>query len=705
METSPLVKKYGDQKIWLNWKPVKKANGKIDKVPLGSSTDEKTWKTFREVFKRDPKHIGIVLQDKKLTCIDMDHVLEDGKIVGEYSEVVATLILEGCTFTEISQSNTGLHMFFETPEPYEIITKKKIPTPFEVYNSGRFIAVTGNKYNDCDEIREIPNQEAWDIINYAVPQIAQEISEDTDTTTKEILTDAEIVRRLLSREDTKKVYNCDDTKFGGDKSSGDISLLNKLAYYTRKNPTQMERIFLASPRGTKEMLSRKGKGKEKGIKDYLKRSIDKAILFTKKVYEDPANGFELITTQDKQGNIKYVLNTENISRILSQHKEFAGKIRYETFQNKLQIKKGNEFVEIQDNDIIQLQTKISVMFPFFAQVSKEMTRDAVDKVSYENQVDEAIEYITSLTWDRKPRLDQWLQNVYGVRDNEYHRRVGSNWMKGLVNRIVNPGCKFDYVLVVEGEQGAKKSTSFIELVGQQWHSEIIASTDNKDFFMAFAGKAVIEFSEGEVLSRTDIKRMKSIITNQTDRYRKPFERSARDYPRRCVFVMTTNDDEYLRDETGNRRWLPVKTVYAEANIEWIRENREQMLAEAYHRVIVMQETTWEFPKDETLEEQQKRTVKSANEEIVIDWYFNTLTETEREAGITIAQVYQKCFNTTFSSKQMKKGDEMEISRILKGGMSMEQRRTRVAGMQTTKYYQKKVLSEIQREQLAPNDNF
>src|ERR1019366_5023328 len=116
------------------------------------------------------------------------------------------------------------------------------------------------------------------------------------------------------------------------------------------------------------------------------------------------------------------------------------------------------------------------------------------------------------------------------------------------------------------------------------------STDNKDFFMQFQGKLFVEFSEGETLNRTETKKMKAIITTQFDRYRPPFGRSSQDFPRRCVFAMTTNQEEYLKDETGNRRWLPVRLVKKTADTEWLAENREQIFAEAYHRVITLKET-------------------------------------------------------------------------------------------------------------------
>jgi len=211
------------------------------------------------------------------------------------------------------------------------------------------------------------------------------------------------------------------------------------------------------------------------------------------------------------------------------------------------------------------------------------------------------------------------------------------------------------------------------------------TTDNKDFFMQFAGKAIIEFSEGETLSRTEVKRLKAIITMQSDKYRPPYERSSQDFPRRCVFAMTTNESEYLKDDTGNRRWLPVTLVFPEADVEWLEKNREQLLAEAYHRVVPLKETVYELPKEETLAAQQARKIKDPNTDLVADWYWHELKDTDREKGITITQVH-KIINGGFIHKALNKFEEMAIASILKDGLKLEKRREMVSGVRATRWY-------------------
>jgi predicted P-loop ATPase len=330
-----------------------------------------------------------------------------------------------------------------------------------------------------------------------------------------------------------------------------------------------------------------------------------------------------------------------------------------------------------------------------------MVRDAMTKVSKEHAIDSARDYIAGLTWDGVARLDTWLCSTYGVANDEYHKKVGANWLKGLVKRIVEAGCKFDYVLVLEGEQGVKKSTS-LHVLGGAWHAETTMSTDTKDFFMQFAGKAIIEFSEGETLSRTEVKRMKAIITMQSDRYRMPYERATLDFPRRCVFAMTTNQTEYLKDETGNRRWLPVKVVLPEADIEWLRANREQLFAEAYHRVHNLKETLYEFPKEEMERAQNERMVHDANEDLVASWYYNELRIEEREAGITIKKVYDECLHRSMPMKPMSKYDEMQIAFIF-SRIGLTKKREMVGGARATRYFPKEMSTPSEYEAIKKQE--
>lgn len=395
----------------------------------------------------------------------------------------------------------------------------------------------------------------------------------------------------------------------------------------------------------------------------------------------------LYTFQGKNLEKVFTLNTENICRILRKHPHFKGRLRYNAFTAKKEIKPFSEietFTERSDHDDIVFQTEISKMFSTFQKISKQMVSDAMDKVAFENLYDEAQEFLTTIEWDKKERLGTWLCEAYGTPDDVYHRAVGINWMVGMASRIMRPGSKFDHVLVLEGPQGCKKSSSFEALAGQKWHMETTMSLEKKDFFEAILGKVIVEFAEGETMNRASVEKMKAIITTTVDRFRVSYGRTAQDFPRRCVFAMTTNKDQYLIDETGSRRWLPVRVVKEQANIEWIKENRDQLFAEAYH-LLKEGHKFWEFPKEETLEQQQMRQERNPNEPIVEEYLMKN-RERVLEEGISVNEIYEEVFYKGFASKPIQRYDEMVIGGILRNLGLEKQRRMMNNGIRQIRWY-------------------
>lgn len=711
---NPVIERYKDEKLWVNYSVIKiPGRNTATKVPYSpithrkaSSTDEKTWGTYKEALKFRKEAIGIVFSPKKLLLgLDFDHILEGNTIIGAHAQQIAQLIIEADSYCEISPSLTGLHILLELTEPLDLIANRH--EEFECYTSGRYFTFTGKPYKEMKVLRKITPQEALKllaIISYPWGHVEQSVQQSLpeNTKNKEIINfpdeNKDILARMFRSKNGKAIREIYEgtataTLYKNDHSVADMALLSHLAFWTARSAPIMETLWLASPLGQREKTQKR--------QDYRTRSIAVAIDHCKEVYEnkqikfqkemeDNAPSLDLLFIIIK-GEKVYPQNTENMCRILRHHNAFIHTLQYDKFKNMLEIKENGSFRNLEDHDIINIQTTISILFPMFAKVGKEMINDAVMKVSKENTIDSAIDYIKAIKWDGTERLSQWLHKTYNTADDDYHKSVGSNWMKGLIKRLIHPGCKFDYVLVLEGEQGIKKSTS-LAIIGNvypdqpSWHVETTMSTDNKDFFMQFQGKAIIEFSEGETLSRTEVKRMKAIITTQSDKYRPAYGRLSVDFPRRCVFAMTTNQTEYLKDETGNRRWLPVACI-GNANIEWLQENRDQLFAEAYHRVVSLRESTWEFPQEEMIAAQSARRVHNPNEDLVAHWYFNELKDEDREAGITIHQVYRDAIlgGQPFA-KSLSRYEEMEIADVLRNYLKLVKNRKRKDGVQQMHWF-------------------
>lgn len=402
---------------------------------------------------------------------------------------------------------------------------------------------------------------------------------------------------------------------------------------------------------------------------------------------------DLIYTQGNKGKKNITLCVENIARALMAFPSKFGEFQYDDFKNIHEIydlqKKG--WRAVKDEDFILVQCEISKYFPDFQKVSDKMTRAAIIKVSMENRYDSAVRYLKGLAWDKVARLDTWLCTAYGAKENIYHCKLAANFIKAMVNRIIDPGCKVDFVMVLESEQGTRKSSSLKELVPNGWYTETNMSTDSKDFFMMLQGKLIVEFAEGETLSKTEVKRMKSIITTQVDRYRPSFGYVTQDFPRRCIFTMTTNESEYLKDPTGNRRWFPVRVMFKSIDIEWIKENHDQLFAEAYYRVIKLNETHWEFPLDESLKEQKDRQISEANEELVVDWY-EGLEQSRKREGISVSEAFSEGVHGNppgiygyAIKKPMTKYEEMQVANILKNALNLTSKQTMISGVRKKRW--------------------
>lgn len=697
-----LIQKFGEEARWVNYRLEARGN-KMSKLPvspftkkLASSTNSNDWSTY-DVAKKASSDVGIVFTpEQTLLGIDIDHCLTNNKITHEQKNIIADLILEADTYTEVSPSGEGLHLFLEVSSALTLNSNKK--APYEAYTSGRYFTFTGVSYGEEREVRTVTCEEAYKILSIIGYPWKKEEAVATNNTESSIeLGDETVLEKMFKAKGGIKIKTLHEgslSDYKDDASSADMALCSHLAFWTGKNSAQIERIWLASPLGQRKKTQER--------KDYRDRTIENAIAKCTSVYETPQArmtrenpDLDLLHVITKDGSVKYLQNTENICRILRTHKDFKDSLRYDSFKNIIETLKNGKWKTLEDNDAVNFQTQISILFPDkFGVVGKLMVYDAMIKVAKENEIDSAADFIRSIVWDKKDRVSSWLTSVYGVPDDVYHQAAGSNWLKGLVKRITSPGCKFDYVLVLEGEQGSKKSTS-LSVLGGDWHVETTMSTDSKDFFMQFQGKAIIEFSEGETLSRTEVKRMKAIITMQNDKYRPPYERSSQDFPRHCVFAMTTNQSEYLKDETGNRRWLPVALVNEEADIKWLEENRNQLLAEAYYRVETLKETTWDFPKEETLAQQQMRRVSDPNEDVITEWYYNRVSDSDQEDGVTIDRCYKEALHNNFVSKPITKFEQMSIATVFKEKLCLEKKRAMFLGQQSTRWYKTGLTQEVE----------
>jgi predicted P-loop ATPase len=190
------------------------------------------------------------------------------------------------------------------------------------------------------------------------------------------------------------------------------------------------------------------------------------------------------------------------------------------------------------------------------------------------------DYWRSLTWDGEPRIDCLAANYLGGELTAYARAVGACFMVGAVARVMEPGCKLDTCVILEGKQGEKKST-FLETLASPWFADSKLPIGEKDAMQMLPGVLIWEIGELAALSKADVEDVKAFLSSRKDRFRPSYKQHTVDVPRQTVFAGTTNVGEYLHDVTGGRRFHPLRT--GKIDIEALRRDRDQLWAEAVHR--------------------------------------------------------------------------------------------------------------------------
>ena len=269
---------------------------------------------------------------------------------------------------------------------------------------------------------------------------------------------------------------------------------------------------------------------------------------------------------DKDGNIKSVKQfVHNFEIVMDKDDRFAGKIRFNEFAQQLYLC-GNVPWEKEDNCRAWSSHDDSALFSLiqadYGLKSRQDFADALKNVSMRNKFHPVRELLDSLTWDGKEHIRSLLPEYLGAEDSDYTYQVMRLWMLGAVSRVYKPGNKFDYTIILQGSQGIGKST-FLKLMAldDSWFNDSLDSLDSDKAVQSLTGSWIIELAELKSLARTagGVESVKRFLTATQDKYRIPYERRADTFYRQCVFAGTTNKDDFLQDETGNRRFLIVRT--------------------------------------------------------------------------------------------------------------------------------------------------
>lgn len=385
---------------------------------------------------------------------------------------------------------------------------------------------------------------------------------------------------------------------------------------------------------------------------------------------------------------------KNIMLILENAEELAGKFQYDLFSERIYVTGSlpwnpeDKKRELTDSDMSGLRVFLETSYGL---TGKEKIQDSFDTFIRKNATHAVREYLNGLSWDGVPRLDEVLIDYLGAEDTAYTRKVARKLFVAGVARVFHPGIKYDYMVVLIGEQGTGKST-FARTMGVDWFSDSLTITDMRDKTAAekLLGVWINEIPEMDGFSKVDASTVKAFMTKESDRFRPAYGRLTVNRLRQSIMVGTSNKKEFLTDETGNRRFWPVDIgvekptksvftelkpvigqVWAEAVLRW--KMGESIYSDAEMAAYAEQQQEGhrqEDPRTGMVETFLKKPIP-------VDWYSRDLQarrgyitgayiyhgETIERRKICAAEVWVECFGNQLSMLTRK--DARQINAILR----------------------------------------
>lgn len=259
-------------------------------------------------------------------------------------------------------------------------------------------------------------------------------------------------------------------------------------------------------------------------------------------------------------------------------------IAFDEFAGDLVMGGPGRWRAFRDTDYTAL--RVALELKGFMPVGRDLIRDAVHMTAEAKSIDTAREWLTSLKWDKKRRIDRLLPDYFQTADDEYTRAVSAYLMTAIAGRILQPGIQADMMPILIGDQGCGKSRGVQALAPcLEWFTDSVTFRDKEDDqARKLRGVCVAEFAEMSGLRKRDVEDIKAMVTRTTEKWVRKYQENASRYQRRAIFVGTSNDSELLDDATGARRWLPVE-ITGQVDVQQLRHDAEQLYAEAAARFV------------------------------------------------------------------------------------------------------------------------
>lgn len=700
---------------WVCWKALER-KGKITKVPFqpngsaAAANDENTWYSFKSVVSAYETGkfdgIGFMLGDG-IIGIDLDDCLDEfNKLSTIAKDILGTID----SYYEVSVSGGGAHIFVkgEIPKNADFM-KKNTELEIEIYESGRFFTITG-KAKDVKSLND--DQNGLEAILNKYFKKPEKVVRYSPQNRFINMSNSELWNKMFSSKNGHSIKSLYDGQLiNGDHSSSDIALSNHLAFWTNKDFARMDSMFRESG------LMREKWDRKTGNSTYGRMTIQKAINDTFSVLADYQDNFEEKVDKDpleynKNGNL--IPNSRNAELILKSS-PFKEVLAFDSFKNTEAVK-GNLPWRKRERPYSKYEPWLASddkrLLHYFGKKhdfkSANIIQNAYVEVTRQQSFHPVKEYLESFKWDGVKRVDSFFIDYLGAEDSPYIRSVTRKWFTAAVNRIYEPGCKFDYMPVLVGPQGAGKSSTIAKLAGE-WFSDSLRNFDSKEAGEHLQNSWIFEFGELAAMKKGEVEEIKAFITKRVDSYRVAYDRIVSEFPRKCVFIGTTNTQDFLMDPTGNRRFWAI-TVNPDKRIyNPITDLTNEIIGQLWAEAMEFYKNGEKLYLDSIIEEQARQIQEGHTEEDprtgIIQKYLNTrlpfewdsLEIAERRSylknstgniqreKVCAAEIWTECLDADY--KKITVWDSRQICDILRklGWVERNPKRTRfkIYGTQTT----------------------
>ena len=588
-------------------------NGKETKVPYNpkskrkaKTNDKKTWASFTQAIDQINNFdgIGFMFSDSPFVGIDLDHCIENGVV----SDFALSIVKRLNSYTEYSPSGTGLHIICQGNVPPNGNKNSKLG--LEIYSEGRYFTVTGKVFERFENI--VDSQASIGIIHQEF-LLKKSLGQNRGTSLTSLDTNTIISLASNSKQGEKfqDLYSGKWQAWYSSQSEADLSLCNMLAFWTGRNPQQMDAIFRISG------LMRDKWDNVHGHDTYGNITIDKAIGDCLQVY----NVYLQFPITDNAGKplTKHWKNTEWLCNSL------GIQFKYNLMSKKIDVE-GSGFQNLTFDSIVT-----EVLGMCHANGFKIIRSDLIDhigRIAEANDYNPAVDYLNNCLeqWDGKSRIEQ-LFNCFELNPDIKQNRdflllLFEKWLITCVRMAFNDGSQAAQgILILQGEQGLGKTRWLYYILPVScWGKDgVNLDPDKKDDLLKALGYWIVELGEiRETIKKELLDRLKAFITENNDVIRLPYARTTESRPRTTAFFGSVNNADFLKDDTGERRFwvIGITRIIPDPNLDL-----NQLWGEVAYKAIVEKIPHWltkeEIQQLNVQNEQYKKL--SAEEQVLLDY--------------------------------------------------------------------------------------